>query len=259
MKTKLIALLMLVGPAWLLMPVEDRIHATQAQLRYGGPPPTMDLRVMAGQTMAMAVLAGFRGIVADFLWIRAHGYWEQREWLRQYQSMQLVTTLQPQAVTFWDLAAWHMGWNIAYAARTDPTNRTEAEGIKREREWHERARQFLEIGIANNPNRYELYFSLGVLYKDKFASPANPEPYCQAAELFLKAWEFEHTPTFVSRQAAFMLERCGKHREAYEFWKTLWADRDRPQQLPTVIERQIRELEQRLQIPNDQRVFPLQS
>ena len=101
--------------------------------------------------MAIALLAGFRGVVADFVWIQSHGYWEKKEWLRQYRDMEVVAMLQPLSTLFWDTGAWHMAWNIGYAVSVDPSNRTAAEGIKRQREWWDKARDFLQQGIENVP------------------------------------------------------------------------------------------------------------
>jgi tetratricopeptide (TPR) repeat protein len=152
---------------------------------------------------------------------------------------------------FWDLSQWHMAWNIAYAVRTDPANRTKAEGLKREREWQEKARDFLERGIENIPNRYELYFTMGWLYYEKLKDD------CKAAEYLKQAAEFHDAPMYIGRLYARAAEKCGRVPEAYGYWKMLWhQDRNTPGQLWNVIEREIKRLEDQLNIPNDQRVFP---
>lgn len=251
MQIKLMVALVLWAPALFTAPLERRIHAERARLKYGGARVSLEMRDRIGQGMAIALLAGFRGVVADFLWIQSHGFWERREWLRQYRNIELVTTLQPQSILFWDIGQWHMAWNIAYAARTDPNNRTQAEGIKRERQWHERAAAFLQRGIENVPNRYELYFMMGWLYYDKF------KDNCAAAEYLARACEFQDAPQYVQRLYPRALEKCGRLQEAYERWKALWAmDRATVQQAWGVIEREIRRLEHELNIPQQQRVFP---
>jgi len=70
------------------------------------------------------------------------------------------------------------GWNIGYGVLSDPKNRTRAEGVKREREWHEKAREFLARGIENIPNRYDLYFTMGWLYYEKLSKDCDKPP-CQ--------------------------------------------------------------------------------
>jgi hypothetical protein len=253
MRANFIAALVLLIPAWLTLPLERRIHAERARLKYGGARVSLEFRDRIGQGMAIGLLAGFRGVVADFLWIQSHSYWERKEWLRQYRNIELVTLLQPQAILFWDLGQWHMAWNIAYAVRTDPRNRTQAEGIKREREWHERARQFLQRGIENVPHRHELYFMMGWLYQEKFKEP------CNAAKYYGIAMQFEDAPGYIARLYPRALERCGDAEAAYQHWKWLWSqDHTKVRQLWHIVEREIRRLEDQLSIPEAERVFPKQ-
>lgn len=255
MLAKLLAVIVLVLPAWLSMPLETRIHKERKQLKYGGAHVNLSLRDSMGQGMAIGLLAGFRGVVADFLWIQSHSFWEKKEWLRQYRNMEVVTTLQPQSVLFWDLSQWHMAWNIAYAVSVDPANRTKAEGIKRQREWQLRARDFLQRGLENVPHRYELYFTMGWLYWQKL-SKFQEDAFCRAAEYFGLAAGFSNAPAYVQRMYARALEKCGRIEDALEMWKIMWTRRHEPHQLPVVIEREIRRLENELALPAEQRVFP---
>ncbi len=260
MGMKLLVAILLLGAGLALLPVENSVRAQRMRLKYGGARVTFELREAIGQNLAIALLAGLRGVVADFLWLQSQGFWEKQEWLRQYRDMEIAVTLQPQSVLFWDLGAWHMGWNIAYGALSDLQNRTRAEGIKREREWHEKAREFLQRGIENVPNRYDLYFYMGWLYYEKLSKncdmPPCQEAYCQAAEYFKKAASFSDAPEYVARMYPRALEECGKTEAAYEEWKRLWfQDHAKVPQQWTVIERRIRHLEDQLKIPNSQRVF----
>lgn len=231
------------------------------EMKYGGARVTFELRETIGQNLAIALLAGMRGVVSDLLWIQSHDFWEKREWLRQYRNMEVVVTLQPQSVMFWDLGGWHMAWNIGYGSFSDPNNRTKAEGIKREREWHEKARQFLLRGVDNLPNRYELYFSMAWLYYEKLSkdcdNPPCTEAFCKSASYLEKASSFPDAPQFVPRLYARALEKCGDINAAYDEWKHLWfLDHSKNEQAWSIIEREIRRLEDELAIPNDQRVFP---
>ncbi len=263
MRMKLIAALLLVSPALFLMPLERHIHAERVRMKYGGPAVPLKLRDRIGQGMAIGLLAGFRGVVADFVWIGAHDYWEKKEWLREYRNIEVATTLQPQSITFWDLGSWHLAWNIGHAVRTDTNNLTKAQGLKREREWHIKARDFLERGIENVPNQYDLYFRLGWLYAQKFPGTAHcgadeqcqREAHCKAALYMKKAAEFKEAPTYTGRLYANELERCGDKMASYEYWKYLWnQSRSTPGQLWTVVERNVKRLEDELKIPEDQRV-----
>jgi hypothetical protein len=249
------AILLLIVAAFALAPLVHRLQAERAELQYGKIGVTHQIRAQIGQGMAIGLLAGFRGVVADFLWIQNHGFWENKEWLRMYRNMELTTTLQPQSVTFWDVSAWHMAWNIGYAVRIDAANRTAAEGLKREREWQEKAREFLAAGIQNVPGRYDLYFSMGWLYWKKFKQP------CAARDYFYQASRFADAPSYTLRMYARAWEECGDKRGAYLFWKKLWRN-GKPEPFAdaidarTVIARELRRLEQELNVPREERAFP---
>ena len=261
MRTKLLVAILLFGTGFALRPVENSVQAQRQRMKYGGAHVTFQLREAIGQNLAIALLAGMRGVVADFLWLNSHSFWQNKEWLPQYRDMELVVTLQPQSVLFWDLGQWHIAWNIGYGALSDPKNRTKAEGIKREHEWHQKAREFLERGIENIPGKYNLYFAMGWLYYEKLSKDCDEPPcreaLCRAAEYFGKAASFSDAPQYVPRVYARALEKCGDVRSAYEQWKRLWfLDRSKTEQAWSIIERETRRLENELEIPNAQRVFP---
>src|ERR1041385_70660 len=94
MRANLTAALLIALPPRALLPLQPRIHVESTELRYGGAHVNRKMRDVIGQGMAIALLAGFRGIVADFLWIQGHSYWEKKQWLQQYRDMEVVATLQ---------------------------------------------------------------------------------------------------------------------------------------------------------------------
>jgi hypothetical protein len=245
------ACLVIVVPALMLVPLSQQIAKERRTLKYGGVQMSRKLRDQVGQGMAIGLLAGFRGVVADFLWIQGHTFWEKKEWLRQYRNIQLVTALQPQAVMFWDTGAWHFAWNVGYAVSVDPSNATKAVGLKRQREWWDHGKSLLERGIENVPNRYELYFALGWLYMQKYNDP------CRASEQLAIASSYKEAPSYISRLHARMMEQCGFLREAYDDWVRMWhEDRTQVNHPWSVVEREIRRLEEQLNIPEKDRIFP---
>jgi hypothetical protein len=250
MRRKLIAVLVLVVPMWLMVPLTNHIHTQRQAMKYGGANVSRKMRLEIGQGMAIALLAGFRGVVADFLWIQSHGYWEKKQWLRQYQKMKQVVTLQPQSTVFWDSGAWHMAWNIGYATSVDTNVYTQAQATRRQHEWWERAEDYLKTGIENIPNKYDLYFSLAWLYDQKF------KDYCRAEEYFGKAATFKTAPSYVARMQARAKEKCGDLRGAYAYWLDLWTqDHTKVDQQWSIVGREIRRLEDLMNMPNDKRVF----
>ena len=211
MRTKLLVAIVLFGTGLILLPMENAVRAQRLRMRYGGARVTFELREAIGQNLAIALLAGMRGVVADFLWLNAHMFWQQKEWLRQYRDMEVVVTLQPQSVLF--LESRRVGDCLEHLV-TDRypirKNRTKAEGIKREHEWHQKAREFLERGIDNIPNKYDLYFAMGWLYYEKLskdcAEPPCRDALCRASEYFGKAAAFHEAPQYVPRVYARALE-----------------------------------------------------
>lgn len=207
----------------------------------------LDLRERIGQMGFLAALSGFRSPLAAFLWIEAHIAWENTEWGRMAGLFDTVTTLQPRSLLYWDMAAWHMAWNASVAAMQDNKQPSEALRIRAQRQYFNLGRDFLERGIRNNPDRYQLYLQLGVLLRDKF------EDHCGASAAFLKAAEFPDAPSYCRRFAAYEMAKCpGREKDAYELLRKLYLEGDK-QRLPTLIN-VLHEMEKKLDIPASERV-----
>jgi predicted Zn-dependent protease len=157
-----------------------------------------------------------------------------------------VTTLQPRAILFWDMAAWHMAWNASAAAMNDSRQPRTALRIKAAREYFALGKDFLERGIRNNPERPELYEALARLYRDKY------EDHQHASEFFAKAAALPGAHGYARRFAAYELAQCpGRERDAYAELRALY-DRGEQERLPTLLHR-LKELEIKLDIPAEQR------
>jgi uncharacterized protein HemY len=158
-----------------------------------------------------------------------------------------ITTLQPRAILFWDMAAWHMAWNASVAAMNDQTQPRLALRVKAQREYFALGKDFLERGIKNNPEKPQLYDALGRLYKEKYKDHASASEFFAKAAALPGAWGYE------KRFAAYELSYCeGREREAYERLRRLY-DAGKDERLPTLITR-LKFLEQKLNIPNEQRI-----
>src|ERR1044072_3143266 len=143
--------LILFGAARL--PAELALSAGHQRLPFRAVDFDSGLREPIGQLGFIAGLSGFRSLVADVLFVQAHMAWERTEWGRVLLLFRQVTTLQPRAVLFWDMAAWHMAWNASAAAIRDTTQPRLALRIKAQREYFQLGKDFLERGIENNPDR----------------------------------------------------------------------------------------------------------
>jgi len=245
-KTFITVIALMLGFGAIKLPLEHRLNSLQQQLRLDPVRFDLDLREQVGQIGFVAALSGFRAIIADLVFIQAHVAWEQTEWGRLLLLLREATTLQPHAILFWDMAAWHMGWN-ASAAVVQDSNTQPALRLKIQREYYNLARDFLERGIRNNPDQPRLYESLARLYKEKY------NDHARAAEFFAKAAAQPGAPSYDKRFAAYELSYCqGREREAYQELRRLY-DMGEQERLPTLISR-LKYLEAKLNIPWDQRI-----
>jgi tetratricopeptide (TPR) repeat protein len=229
------------------LPAELALSAAHRRLHFRAVDFDPGLREQIGQLGFIAGLSGFRSLVADVLFVQAHMAWERTEWGRVLLLFRQVTTLQPRAVLFWDMAAWHMAWNASAAALRDTTQPRLALRIKAQREYFQLGKDFLERGIKNNPDRPQLYEAMARLYRDKYNDHEH------AAEFFEKAAALPGAPSYAQRFAAYELSYCdGREQEAYDRLHALYAASE-TERLPTLI-RRLKDLEFKLDVPLDQRI-----
>ena len=150
-----------------------------------GTPP-----VVAVSTMA---LGGFRGLIADILWIRAGDLQQQGKYYELVQLSDWILKLQPKFAA----AAAHMGWNMAYnvsVACKSPEDRWR---------WVRRGIELMQEAVTMNPNDPEVYKELAWIYQHKLGNVLD-----DAQRYYKKT---------MARQLMFLY---GKH---YPDWKA-WAD-----------------------------------
>lgn len=238
-----VALVLAFGAARL--PLE--LHLAQAQRAAGFRTVSLDLplREQIGQMGFVAALSGFRSFVAAVLWIEAHTAWENLEWGRMAGLFQNVTTLQPRSILYWDLSAWHMAWNAAAAAIENQAQPSKILRERAQRQYWELGKTFYEDGLKANPDSAELWEKLAILERDKF------QDFAAAAQAFLTAAEKPGAKPYYRRMAGYALAQVpGREREAYDVLKAAY---DRGDRQPTLL-RTLRELEEKLGVPADQRI-----
>jgi tetratricopeptide (TPR) repeat protein len=228
------------------LPAERALSLQQRQLHISGV-MNLDLREKLGQLGFVAALSGFRAPVADFLFIQAHVAWERTEWARVLFWFRQVTRLQPRVPLFWDVAAWHMAWNASAAALNDSSQPRIALRVKAQREYFSLGKDFLERGINNNPDKPELYESLGLLYREKLKDHEH------ASECYAKAAALPGAHSYDRRFSAYELSYCeGREHEAYEHLRALYNEGEQ-ERLPMLIKR-LKFLEDKLNVSPLQRI-----
>jgi len=261
-RTALLIALVLAIAAAVKAPFEASLAADRPALAAAGG-VNIKMREQVGQGLSLALLGGFRALVADLLWIAAHGAWEEKRWFTMRQDFEAVTMLQPHAMFFWDLASWHLAWNASYAAFTDPAEPRLAIRLRNQRLWIQAGRELLERGIANNPDRFELYEKLGWMLKQKAQDTCGAADAALAAVKRCQSWQRD----YLQRLAGYWLEECAREknparlREAYDYWRDLWRReyaaraREHWDTIDRNISRRITKLEDDLSVPEAERLF----
>jgi tetratricopeptide (TPR) repeat protein len=214
---------------------------------------TPDLRDALGQGLTAASMAGFRGVAANFIWFSVNEAWENQQWERLCSLVELCVLLQPRFEYFWDYGAWHLAWNASVWEENFSREPNSARREEASLAWKEAGIRLLERGIKVNSEKPGLYIRLGDLYAQRL------EKYKEAAAYYSQASRLPGAPAFAERFVGYYLEKAGLELEAYEHWKTLWnsaSDRSERFRHWDKVEQKLRELEGKLKIPLEQRVFP---
>ncbi len=174
-----------------------------------GAPP-----VVAFTTVA---LGGFRGIIADFLWLRTISLQEQGKYFELAQLASWITKLQPKSTA----AAAYLGWNMAYNISVtcqSPEDRWR---------WVHRGIEVLQEALRYNPNDPELYKELGWIYQHKLGNvldDAQRYYKYEMARIFLHAYG-AHYPDWEALAAAPKTESELKEKfpPDHPLWKIMKA------------------------------------
>jgi hypothetical protein len=233
---------------WGLQHVEASLWAAT---RAGRPALRLDSRFMAaGQGVLLGVAGGFRSAVADCLWIRMSGAWEQRDLPATEAWLHLATVIDPEPLYFWlngaRIVAYDMPeWRIERAGGRG----TVPVGVQ-ERIIREQARR----ALARLDEAMKFHPASAVLWIERANIELNQlRDLRAAAKSYRRAWEQPCAPFFAARLHAELLRRLGEKDAALS-----WLVQLHPQ-LPAADEAagaelvlaRIRALERELGIPAD--------
>lgn len=114
--------------------------------------------VLAFTTVA---LGGFRGLIANALWIRTTELQEDGKYFEAVQLADWITKLQPHMTQVWANQAWNMAYNISVKF-PDPQDRWL---------WVQRGIELLrDEGLRYNPDQALMYRELGWIYQHKMGA-----------------------------------------------------------------------------------------
>ena len=132
-------------------------HLTQA-------PPTQNMPpAVAFTTVA---LGGFRGILADVLWMRAGTLQDEGRYFELVQLSDWIAKLQPRSPVVWAYHAWNMAYNVS-ALMSDPAEKWR---------WvHNGIVLLRDEGMVYNPGSPRLHQELAWLFLHKLGSDSDAD------------------------------------------------------------------------------------
>lgn len=111
-------------------------------------------------TFNTIVLGGFRGLIADLLWLRVSALQDQGRYVELVQLSDWITKLEPRYTDVWAYHAWNMAYNVSIMMG-NPADRWR---------WVRNGIDLLrDEGIRYNPEDPNIYVELGWLYQHKIA------------------------------------------------------------------------------------------
>ncbi len=125
---------------------------TRAEVLENAPP------VLAFTTVA---LGGFRGLIANALWIRANDLQQDDKFFEMAQLAEWITKLEPRSPAVWIFQEWNMAWNISVKFK-DFADRWR---------WVNRGITLLrDEALKYNPNEVVLYHELAWIFQNKIGA-----------------------------------------------------------------------------------------
>jgi hypothetical protein len=155
----------LLTVAVLLLVLAGVFHAPLLEERRRSTPETEVLTDAPPVVLfTTVVLGGFRGVIADALWLRASYLQEEGRYLELVQLADWVTKLEPRTTDVWAFHAWNLAYNVSVMMPV-------AEDRWR---W---VRQGIELlrdkGVLYNPADPRIYRELGWLFQHKLGGDSD--------------------------------------------------------------------------------------
>ena len=158
------------------------------------PPAKIDTGDALARQLAAFSLGGVRSLAAEIATLDATDAWSKFDWPRCQRRWETATTLAPHRENYWRRASFDM---ISNAAGDMETKRglTPAERILAVEKYIKKGEEFLEKGLAVNPNSVALHLEQGLQYSNVYRKPQfrkSAEAYRRAVELGAPAETYEY-------------------------------------------------------------------
>ena len=186
MKGGLQSLVLLVLAGFFLWQA-GRMHGTLLEQRAAMDPGEISaLESMPPMVAFTSVaLGGFRGIIADMLWMRSTKMQEEGRYFELVQLANWITTLEPRFTPVWAFHAWNLAYNISVLFN-DPADRWR---------WVRHGMELLrDKALVYNPGDAGLYNELSWIFQHKMGEDLD-----QAHRYYKTEWAHEMGRLFDGR------------------------------------------------------------
>jgi hypothetical protein len=130
----------------------DALGLTRTAVLEDAPP------VLAFTTVA---LGGFRGLISNFLWMRANDLQQDDKFFEAAQLADWITKLEPTFASVWVFQGWNMAYNISVKFKDFPDRWR----------WVQRGIELMrDEGLRYNPNSVDLYRELAWQFQHKMGA-----------------------------------------------------------------------------------------
>jgi len=155
----------ILAAAVLLLVLAGVFHAPLLESRRRALPGT-DVLTDAPPVVVFTtvVLGGFRGVIADALWLRASYLQDEGRYLELVQLADWVTKLEPRTTDVWAFHAWNMAYNVSVMMPV-------AEDRWR---WVQQGMRLLrDEGLRYNHTDPRIYHELGWIFQHKIGGDSD--------------------------------------------------------------------------------------
>lgn len=233
----------LADPAW--AEVRQREPAFQAQR----------FESTLGQGLTFGVFGGFRAVMADFLWLRVNGHWEDRDLPATQKMIDVVTTVDPRPLYFWINGARMIAYDMPHWRYDVEAQGRPLDSVVQQRIDDEQSRAallFLDGALEAHPQEPVLLFEIGNIHLRR------RHDLTTAGEFYRAAAEQPNAPFYAARIYAVVLEQQGRVREAYEWLRQVHAalPADNPLANADLVLERIRRLEAALGVLSGDQYVP---
>jgi hypothetical protein len=237
-KSICIALLIVLAGGAARLPMEQAYTNGMRQAGLLETPLNLSMRDELGQSLFIAVLGGFRSVVASIMELKAITPWQLSNWGVVDELYSICTRLQPREVHYWETRAWHLAVNARDTYMLD-SMLTEANRHALAQQYVEKGISVVREGLQYNPGSWKLWDRLG--YYQSMPYNENPD-HAEAADSFAKASGTTGALKFLWRKHVYEVARTtgdaepvfGREVEAWDKLLALYNSGDGLDRTPSV-------------------------